>query len=155
MKKLLMTFSFLASTGALAEVTPIVTKFNGGGFVPQAYFRSQQCQVFADRVVIKNTFGYANNGNGHSVTTEIRNVKFDGDINAILAAVAKEELQIKGEGPCDAPTTNIVAGKDITLFMTGVCGGKRQERVGTASRMLRDIVDMYCPKTYDFGHNDN
>lgn len=155
MKKLSLLLSFLASIGCLADVAPIVTKSSGGGFVLPAYARNEQCQVFADKVVIKNTFGYANGGNARTVTTEVRNVKFDGDINAILAAVAKEELQIKGEGPCDAPTTSVVAGKDTTLFMTGVCGGKRQERLGTVSNMLRDIVNMYCPKTYDFGHADN
>jgi len=40
---------------------------------------------------------------------------------------------------------------DNILFTTGGCGSPRKERQGNASRMLRELVDAYCPTTHDVG----
>jgi len=152
MKKFLfgtLVLNAFIAVGAMAAETALVTKSNHTGFTAPEWSRFEQCEVFKDRATITKRMG---SGEGQIVVSETRKLKIDGKLAALVAKVATEEITEKENMLCDGPATVIVSGDNI-LFTTGGCGSPRKERQGNASRMLRELVDAYCPTTHDVGAN--
>ena len=147
----LLIFMAIGSYSVLASASPLITKVSGGGFTPQEYAGYEKCEVYADKVVITHQMGM------HTPTAiqlkETRPLAIQGDLNAVIVGAKQEKLEQKDNFLCDAPGTSIVAHlpaqEEVMLFTTGGCGSPRQERVGALSAKLRNIVGLYCPKTYD------
>ncbi len=134
----------------MANTQALVTKSNASGFTPPEWVRSETCEVFADRVEITKQMGMGEKG---VRLNETRKVKLTGNLEQLVAQVAKEELTEKENGLCDGPSTTISARENL-IFTTGGCGSPRKERQGASSRILREIVDSYCATTHDFGARD-
>lgn len=148
MKKLLSVF--LMSASLLAGSHPLITKTSGGGLVQPEQASSVRCDVYQNKVVITNMFGYS--GPSAFTVTEEREISLSKDLSAVIELAKSEKLTEKPGGPCDAPTTSITAGeKNLELFFSGACGTPRKERQGTASQKLINLVNLYCPHTIDFG----
>ena len=69
-----------------------------------------------------------------------------------LERALKEKIEEKENGLCDAPGTSIKMGVEL-LFATGGCGSPRKDRVGPFSTALKNVVNTYCPNTYDYVGN--
>lgn len=149
MKKIIATIlvvgSFATSYGAA-----LITKSSGGGFVMPEYGRTSHCEVFQDKVLISNKFGYGTTTSFDVV--EERKITLSKDLKKVIEIAKTEQLVEKVNMLCDAPTTSIVAG-DLLLFTSGGCGSPRKERTGFASSKLVELVNLYCPKTYDVNPN--
>jgi len=140
---------------AFANALPLVTKTSGGGFVPPEWQRFESCQLFQNKVVVEHDYGVTDTKSVKVVREE--KVSITGDIGDLLVASSKEKLDKTPNGLCDAPETTVTAHmvgapqKDpgFILFASGGCGGDRLERQGPATSALRDLIDQYCPLTYD------
>lgn len=161
MKQVLIAMLALAASPALASYNgPLVVKSSYPGFVPPEWVRTETCEVYRNKVVVKHGYGASNDLSAQ--VTETRPLTIDGNLFGIIAQAAAAELKETPNGLCDGPGTGVVAKQinpndsvsDVVLFSTGGCGSPRKERQGSAARMLRDLVDQYCPKTHDFGADD-
>lgn len=146
----------VASTSFGAEA--IITKGNYSGFVQADYVRTELCEVFADKVVITHYYGA--NEDGIIKTVEERQVAVGGSIQSVVAKAAAEAITVTNNSLCDGPSTSIEAhleganaNEKILLFNTGGCGSSSQSRNGANAQMLVDLVNQYCPITYDFSLN--
>lgn len=155
MKILLLVLVTVAQIGFSAELRPLITKSSGGGFMMPEAAGGETCQVFSDKVVITHFFG-------HSTPTalslvEEKKITLSGNVQAVIEKTKAEELTSKPNGLCDGPATGIyvqpTSGEAVTLFSTGGCGSPRRSRDGMYSGKLKEIVNLYCPKTYDFGND--
>ncbi|MFM8314710.1 MAG: hypothetical protein ACKOA8_10525 [Deltaproteobacteria bacterium] len=147
MKSFFFVLSLAVSVVFGAE-TPIVTKSTGSGFVMPSYQRFEMCKVFPNRVEITRRYGFTQTE--QAILVEARTIPLQAHFNKLLSAVASEEIKLGNPAPCDIPTTTIEASGGLKLFFTGACGSKREERQGPASKMLMEIVGLYCPQTMDF-----
>lgn len=136
----------LVSAPAFAAPAALVTKTNGSGHVHPDYYRSEKCEVFADRVVITRAYGMGVNG---LKTVETLNVSVAGDLKQVIANATAANVAEKENMLCDGPSTTISTGNTL-LYSTGGCGTPRKEREGAAARALRSLVDAHCPVTHDF-----
>lgn len=130
---------------------PLIEKNNYTGYTTVDGSRSETCKVYQDRVVITRRFG-ADQGRSFSTKSVVKSWASTGIYNVIEAA-ALEELSSDVNYLCDAPSTAISfyqEGQQFNLFNSGGCGGSREQRDGPMSRMLVELVDKYCPTTYDF-----
>lgn len=153
-----VAFAFVAVSAipsAAFAADPLVVKSNYPGYVHPAWLRTETCEIFADRVVITRRFGALDDGS--FTTSESRAVTVSDGIEQVIANAAGETLGETPNGLCDGPSTQVSArragerGEELVLFNTGGCGSPRQERDGVFTKMLRDLVDVYCPKTNDNG----
>jgi hypothetical protein len=152
LKLVLLSTLLGVTTQGLATTKPIIEKTNASGFTMPEYVRTETCQVYPTYVKITNRYGgFAD----QSVeTTQILWVSVSEDVETILAKATEDSLIESGNYICDAPSTTITAnynGDEFTLFSSGGCGSKRQERQGGFAQILKDIVNRYCPVTHDFG----
>lgn len=137
------------SMAFVAEEKPLISKTSGGGFTMPEYFRSETCNVYADRVEITKWYGQETG----LKTLETRPLKLGGDIKEVLKKAAAEKINEKPNGLCDGPSSHVrvvVDDKDVVLYSTGGCGSPRKAREGAASQILMDLVGTYCAKTFDF-----
>ncbi len=148
--KLALAAFFLFSAPAFAEGVYII-KSSHSGFTPPEYVRHESCEVFADRVVIRRQTGA---GEASVETVETKQLSVSVGIAKVIAKVTQEPVVDRENGLCDGPGTHVstsLRGPEHLLFSTGGCGSPRRERQGPYSKILRDLVDQYCPQTYDFG----
>ena len=149
LKSLMVTMIAVLVSSAFAA-QPLITKTNGTGNVPMEYYRSEICEVYFDKVIIKKTSGYESNGIGFNFIGE-RNIKLSSGILSVIKRATKEKIEETDNYICDLPATFISSNhgkKKFTLFSSGGCGSPQKERVGPASRMLVELVDTYCEKTH-------
>ncbi|SMF63155.1 hypothetical protein [Pseudobacteriovorax antillogorgiicola] len=142
------------SLNSVAVGQALITKSNDSGYTLPEYVRNETCSVFTNRVVITKRYGGFNDKS--FVTREVKRLNVSEGIRNILSLSQEEMLNKKPNLLCDAPTTRIsmsVNGSDQILFASGGCGSPRLERTGPATQMLVDLVNTYCPKTFDFGAN--
>jgi hypothetical protein len=119
----------------------LLTKTNFPGFQPAFSIRTEHCELFADRVVITRQFGLT-----HGIR-ETRQIQLFADLKLLIAEAAAEELKSNANSLCDGPGTVVSAG-DVLLYSSGGCGVAGSERVGHATKQLRDMIDLYCPITH-------
>jgi hypothetical protein len=124
-----------------AATEALITKTNFPGFRPASAVRTENCEIFADRVVITRVFGL-----GHGLR-ETRQIELFSGLAQIIADAANEAVTEKPNFLCDGPGTVITAG-DLLLYSTGGCGTSSSLRTGSASAILRDMVSAYCPTTH-------
>lgn len=140
-------FRVVFAMGVLGAVVfgaePLVVKGNDPGYVDPEFAVVERCEVFSDSVVISRRFGHSK----AIVTTEKREVKRTGDMQALITAAEKEKLDSKPNNLCDGPATFVQAGSAV-LYFTGGCGSPRLERQGSAAYVLRAMADAYCPVTH-------
>ncbi|MDZ4662016.1 MAG: hypothetical protein SGJ18_10410 [Pseudomonadota bacterium] len=144
MKALVFLF-VLAGATAFAEAEPLLAKYSGGGFTPPEWVRLEVCEVYSDRVVVTKTYG---SGETAFELKEEKKISLSDGIHVALKNALKEKVEEKENGLCDAPVTHIRFGAAV-LFSTGACGTPRKDRVGPYSSALKDVVNTYCPKTFD------
>jgi len=152
MKKLHFgTLVFLMTGYAVAAPSAIITKHSGGGFMMPDHAGFERCEVFADKVVITHQYGMQSPT--ALALVEERKVSLTGDYYLVIEEAKKEPVTEKENMLCDGPSSDIRAGGEadgVLLFTTGGCGSPRKERQGVNANKLRGIVDIYCPKTFDF-----
>jgi len=127
----------------------VVTKHNGGGFVPPEWARYEKCEVHTDKVVITRNYGVERSV-GFKYT-ETRAIQLSDPVKNVLKKAKTEPVKTKPNFLCDGPSTTILSQDGtatVTLYNTGGCGTPSEERNGPASKMLRDLVDSFCPKTF-------
>ncbi|MFK7824000.1 MAG: hypothetical protein AB8G05_07585 [Oligoflexales bacterium] len=155
MKKLLLAYLLLGFIASNSAANPLIVKTNSPGYVHPDYSRSEICNLYVDRVEIKRTYGRAAESSFN--VNQVIPLTISSELPNILAKANGEGLQSDEVFICDAPSTSIVVNledKAVTLFNSGGCGSPRLERVGRFSSMLVDLINQYCPKTYDFHVNN-
>ena len=120
---------------------PLIQKTNSPGFTLLHLLRSETCQLFKNRVVITRTFA-----NEYTIT-ETRQVKVTGDVAGLGVTAGTEAVTASQNFICDLPSTEIRAGATV-LYTSGGCGEMKQEVLGESAKILRDMIDTYCPVTH-------
>lgn len=144
----------IASTqlvGALAVASPLIVKSSGGGFVHPEFGGNVRCELYNNKVVITNQYGFQ--GPSAFSAKEVRSIALSRPLQPIIDLAKTEAIEEKPNNLCDGPSTSVVASPDqdqVLLFTTGGCGSPRKERTGRASSKLRALIDIYCPMTHDF-----
>ena len=150
MSSILILFPIL-SVFAFADNGPLVVKSNSPGYALANMARSETCELFKDKIVIQRQYGLGN-PDEIKIKQELPLV-LDGDIELLIEHAAAENEIRRPNNFCDAPETNMSAfahkTKVVVLFATGGCGMDHVERIGPASRALRDMVDKYCPEYHE------
>jgi hypothetical protein len=149
LKLFILAITLLGSFAVAADVQPLITKTSGGGFTPPEWARYEKCDVFANHVLIVKHYGVGANA---FELKEDRKITLTAGIQNSIKLAKTEQLEEKDNGLCDAPGTTITLGSGETatvLFTSGGCGSPRKERAGPHSTALKDIVNTYCPQTYD------
>ncbi|HUP57220.1 MAG TPA: hypothetical protein VM598_07185 [Bdellovibrionota bacterium] len=147
--KLALASVLLFSSAAFAE-GPYIIKSSHSGFTPPEYVRHETCEVLSDRVRITRHLG---SGEAGVETVEEKKLAISPTIANVIARAQAEPVVERANGLCDGPSTTIATslrGPEHVLFTTGGCGSSRKERNGPYSKILRELVDQYCAKTYDF-----
>jgi hypothetical protein len=142
----------LAAPLAFSAPQALVIKSNATGFTLPEYTRFETCEVFSQQVVITQRFGSTEDLS--FTKREVRPIRLDKGFQKVLEAAATEELLKNDNFLCDAPSTTVqIRGEPeaLVLFSSGGCGSPRLERQGPAARMLRELMDQYCPITHDYG----
>ena len=151
MRPLFLLSSLLISLSSFAVPTrlnPRIMKVNSTGFVTPEARRVETCEVYSDHVLITRTFG------NHLVQKENHPVQISSLQETILEAL-NEPVSSALSTVCDGPTTTTTAEilgsslPTVVLFESGRCGRPRLFREGGQSENLRDLVDTFCPVTYD------
>lgn len=153
--KISMALVSVLTFPALASALPLIEKSSGGGYTPPEWQKFESCTLFADKVVIEHDYG-VDEKKAVKVTREEK-VSIAGAIQDLLLKASQEKEVRTQNGLCDAPSTAVVGhlvgapetDKGFLLFVTGGCGSDRIERQGPASSALRNLIDQYCPLTYD------
>jgi hypothetical protein len=154
MKTLILTTLLSAGAFAAQESTLLLSKANYPGFVRGEAVRIEKCDIYMDKVVITRTYG-ADEESTFTASEERKLTLTEGVTKAIEKA-ATEKMEEKPNGLCDGPGTDIIAHKgaeEVVLFDTGGCGSPGKDRKGGATWMLRDLIDLYCPKTHATPNN--
>lgn len=156
MSKILILGLLVFGFSAHAAPTPLIKKVNASGFTPPEYRQTETCEIYSNRAVVTFEMGSAN---GSPVKMRrIYPVSFTANIRDMIQAASQEQVQTDTNSVCDAPTTVVTAATagvpSFFLFRSASCGNQRQERIGGHSFQLRAIVDEFCPKTNDYGHNE-
>lgn len=153
MKLTLLLMAAITQIASANQKGVLLEKTSGGGYMLPEVAGSETCQLYDNKVVITHVYGY------HSPTSlktvEERNVTLTGDIAAVIEKAKTEELTSKPNNLCDGPHTGIQAfspsGEATSLFSTGGCGTPRTSRDGIFSHKLKNLINVYCPRTHDFG----
>ncbi len=150
-----LIFAVILFFGAGAQAaTPLITKINQSGHVPNDYRFSQVCEVYRTRVVVTTQMGIENSDKP-VVMKRIFPAALSANIHQMIRQASLEELQVSNIQICDAPTTKVSAATpgvpSFDIFRSGSCSEARAERVGGSSYHLRQIVDSFCPETNDPG----
>ncbi len=143
---------FLAAPLAFSAPQALITKTNGTGFTLPEYTRFESCEVFMNKVVVTQRFGYPDQLG--FTKREVRPITLDASIRKVIEAAQSEDVTKDDNFLCDAPSTTVQFSgnpEPLTLFSSGGCGSPRLDREGPASQMLKELVNQYCPVTYDFG----
>lgn len=155
--KLFSLTMLLAISAFAAPAKPLISKSSGGGFMMPEYAGGERCDLYSDRVVISNTFGMQ--GPTAVAIAETRAISLKGNLQAIINQAKTEQVTTKPNNLCDGPATSIVANdgsaNGVLLFSTGGCGSAERTRNGIASDKLRNLVNLFCPKTYSFAQEEN
>ncbi len=149
---LLALAGFFAAPFALSAPQALITKTNGTGFTLPEYTRFESCEVFMNKVVITQRFGYPDQLG--FTKREVRPITLDASIRKVIEAAQSEDVAKDDNFLCDAPSTSVQFSGNpdsLPLFSSGGCGSPRLDRQGPASQMLKELVGQYCPVTYDFG----
>ncbi len=149
MKAFILSMALAASAFA-ANTKPFLTKSSGGGFTMPEYAGGERCELYADKVVVSHQFGMVQPTALRVI--EEKKVNLIGNIRLVIEKAASEEVTTKPNGLCDGPSTSITADngqqEPVLLYVTGGCGSPARERNGVYSSKLREIIDLYCPKTF-------
>jgi hypothetical protein len=146
-----VSFSVLAFNSTLAQADgiselPFLAKSSGSGFVAPDYRRYELCQMYVNKVEIRKQYA-------ELITTETKELQLEGNFQALIEKAAKEKMISTPNGLCDGPATTvslIMPDKNtVTLYSTGGCGTASVRREGPATSALRDMIDAYCPKTFE------
>lgn len=152
MRNSIVTLVLASVASAAFAKEPLIVKTNNSGYVHPDWVRSEKCEIFTDKVVLTRGFGGLDTG--RFVATEERVVNITSGIEQVVINAVAETLNEKPNGLCDGPSTRVTArqatGEDAVLFATGGCGSPQQTRDGAYSKMLQDLVDLYCPVTHKF-----
>jgi hypothetical protein len=154
MKKVLLGL-VLTGVALAAPTKPLLSKASGGGFMAPEYSGYERCDVYPDKVVITHQFGYVTET--ALQVNEERKINLVGNVKLVVEKAAQEKVEEKPNGLCDGPSTTIQAdngGQALLLFTTGGCGSPRKDRSGPLSTKLKEIVNLYCPRTIDFAHGE-
>lgn len=152
MQKVLLSLALLMSSGASAQAAgPILVKTSATGFVRPEWTRVETCELYQDKVVISRRFGQAH------VITETKPLHIEGSLSELAEKAAHEPLKEEPGMICDLPTTRVYAvislpqnaTAQVPLFATGACGSPSQLREGGVTKLLRDMIDVYCPTTHE------
>lgn len=149
---LLALAGLLSAPLALSASQALITKTNSPGFTLPEYTRFESCEVFMNKVVITQRFGFPEQL-GFS-KREVRPIALDAAVRNVIDVARSEQLIKNDNFLCDAPSTSVqFTGnpESLVLFSSGGCGSPRLDRQGPASQMLKELVDQYCPVTYDYG----
>lgn len=153
MKFLVLAILSMAQLTFAADSKPILAKSSGGGFMMPEVAGGEVCELFRDKVIISRFYGRV--APTALKTVEEKAIVLTGDIQQVIEKAKAEELTSKPNNLCDGPATSIRANlngtEEISLFSTGGCGSPRRSRDGIFSSKLKEIINVYCPKTYDFG----
>jgi len=138
------------------ESSPLLSKSNQPGFVRGEDVRSELCDLYSNKLVITRRYGAEAAESFTSI--EERAISVDDGIKSAIERALAETLKESPNGLCDGPSTDVIARKlnpvtEVVLFDTGGCGSPGKERMGPASRMLRDLIDQFCPKTISIPHH--
>jgi hypothetical protein len=142
----------LAAPLAFSAPQALITKSNATGFTLPEYTRFETCEVFSHHIVITQRFGSSEELG--FTKREMRPIRLDKGFQKVLDRAASEELVTNDNFLCDAPSTTVQFRGEPeaqVLFASGGCGSPRLERQGPAARMLRELIDQYCPTTNDYG----
>lgn len=149
-----ITAIFLMTPSALAtEMGPVLVKSSYTGFVAPMWAREETCELYRDGLIVSRSFG----ADLAAKTKEARPVILSGKVDELIQKASMEQLVAKQNNVCDGPSTKTYAvlkgangeKTEVVLFRTGGCGSHRLERNEGASKILRDIIDSYCPQTHD------
>ena len=114
-----------------------IIKINGSGYTHPDYVRSESCQMTANRVTIKKSFGV------DAQISRVIPVALKVNFMAIFERAREESLSRTGRTPCDIPTTRIevrLGEESLVLLDTGACGSPYSKREGTpAARIPQQI----------------
>jgi hypothetical protein len=152
-----LVFGLFSNMAYALKQIPLIEKISGGGFMPPEYMRSEKCEVFADRVVRNKSFGV--NADHFITLHEEFPIHLGGDLNLLISLAAQEPEKRGTDQICDAPSTQIVAhqvgakagDQGFVIFSSADCGTTSIKRDGPHSAALTEIVDMYCPQTWNAG----
>lgn len=152
-----LTMLLAISAFAAAPAKPLISKSSGGGFMMPEHAGGERCDLYPNRVVITNTMGFQ--GPTAVSIAETRAIALKGNLNAIINQAKTEQITTKPNNLCDGPSTSVVVNdgtvEGLLLFSTGGCGSPERTRIGIASEKLRDLVSLFCPKTYSFAQEEN
>lgn len=153
MKKTLLALSLLVAGIAIAvePPKPLITKSSGGGYMMAEVAGGETCNIYQNQVQIIHRLGM--HVPTALVVNETRAASVSGNIELVIANAANEKVEQKPNMMCDGPSTTITAG-DLLLYSTGGCGSPKQERMGVNSSKLREIAGYYCPRTFNFSHDN-
>jgi hypothetical protein len=152
-----LVIGLFSNTAHAIKQIPLIEKSSGGGYMPPEYMRSEQCKVFADRIVREKSFGV--DANRLITLHEEFPIKLSGDLTLMISLAEKEPEKRGNDQICDAPTTQIVVHQvnakagdpGFVVFSSAGCGSPSIKREGPHSAALTEIVDMYCPQTWNVG----
>ncbi|HXH31950.1 MAG TPA: hypothetical protein VNJ01_14165 [Bacteriovoracaceae bacterium] len=149
--KLAVTCMLALSTSLSAFATqPLIIKTNFPGYTMDEDRIIETCEVHPNFVAIKKTYS-----NGFEFVSNVPSI-FHGNIKQLIEEAAKAKLIVSDNSWCDGATTDITAYTDaqgenrteFSLFNTGSCGNKGNERRGVAAKALIDIVSTHCPTVH-------
>lgn len=127
---------------------PMITKVNHSGTNKDhpEWARAQTCDIYSDHAVVTDTYGLPNGGSVSS-TREFK-ITLSSNFGDLVQAAAAETLNSSDNQSCGFATTSVTAGT-VVLFSSGGCGQPHQIRNGGSSLALMDVVNNYCPKTFN------
>jgi len=137
------------------KAVPWAVKNNYSGFVPAKDVRSESCELFDHKVVIKRQYGTMR-------TKQVVHLDTGGSFAQLSKQAFAEEIVEGGPAPCDGPVTVIRVSRWLpesgverfTIYSSGGCGDTPNRRNGPASRIFADILGQYCPNTIPIYYGD-
>lgn len=144
---------FSAGSAFASNIEPVLVKTSFSGFVAPMWVREETCELYRDGLIVSRSYG----ADVSAKTKEARPVILSGKVDELIQKASMEQLVAKQNNVCDGPSTKTYAvlkgangeKTEVVLFRTGGCGSHRLERNEGASKILRDIIDSYCPQTHD------
>ncbi len=139
----LLSLVLLVGTGTASGAdAPLLTKTYQSGYTPAEWARPARCDVYTDKVVIERRYGDVSDKG--FVAREEKAIQIMGGIDKVIQAAQSEKLTETENSMCDGPEWQASAG-NFVLYGSGGCGTPRKDRKGPNSRMLIDLVNIYCP----------